>query len=321
VEGATLSGQLAHNGQLPSKFLRPGAIGPFSGHRWPVPAGARPGEWVEGELGAGAGRARVAGALARRGARHRVTEPRLGAHGGMESSPLKPLPSGFAATVAALHEVAERIVAPARKPDNEIALEPTPAGFGTPAFEWEGATHRVRVEGAELVHEAGPAARRAPLRSLAGAAAAVEDLLPAGAELDERPLAVEEEASLALGAWYGLGAELLGQLVAEAGEAEAPTPPVLWPEHFDIAIELGSEAAGARANYGLSPGDDQHPEPYLYVGPWGGETAGELWNARGFGGAEMGYAELLEAADQRRAALEFFRLRRDALRTKEGSGR
>jgi len=30
------------------KFLRSGAVGPFSGFRWPRPAGDRPGEWVEG---------------------------------------------------------------------------------------------------------------------------------------------------------------------------------------------------------------------------------------------------------------------------------
>jgi hypothetical protein len=29
------------------KFLRPGAVGPFSGHRWPVPGGGDPGAWVE----------------------------------------------------------------------------------------------------------------------------------------------------------------------------------------------------------------------------------------------------------------------------------
>ena len=50
----------------------------------------------------------------------------------MEPKPaLKPLPSSFATTVAALHRVAAEIVAPARKPDNEIALRATPGGFGT----------------------------------------------------------------------------------------------------------------------------------------------------------------------------------------------
>jgi hypothetical protein len=35
------------------KFLRPGAVGPFSGFAWPAPAGAGPGEWVEAESAAG----------------------------------------------------------------------------------------------------------------------------------------------------------------------------------------------------------------------------------------------------------------------------
>ena len=46
---------------------------------------------------------------------------------------LEPLPATFATTVAALHRVAEQIVAPARKPGNEIALSATPGGFGTPS--------------------------------------------------------------------------------------------------------------------------------------------------------------------------------------------
>ena len=65
------------------------------------------------------------------------------------------LPVAFPATVAALHRVAEQIVAPARKPDNEIALQATPGGFGTPVFEYDGSSHQVRVDGAELVHRAG----------------------------------------------------------------------------------------------------------------------------------------------------------------------
>lgn len=93
------------------------------------------------------------------------------------------------------------------------------------------------------------------------------------------------------------------------------TAPILWPEHFDVAIEHGSEAAGERATYGLSPGDENHPEPYLYVGPWRQGVAGELWQARGFPGAELAYADLLAAADQRAAALDFFHTRQAALRT------
>jgi hypothetical protein len=85
----------------------------------------------------------------------------------------------------------------------------------------------------------------------------------------------------------------------------------LWPEHFDIAIEMGAEPL--RANYGFSPGDEGHPEPYAYVGPWTAEVSGELWNGDGFRGAELSYAELLSAPDPRAAALEFFTTRKDAL--------
>ena len=73
------------------------------------------------------------------------------------------------------------------------------------------------------------------------------------------------------------------------------------------------EATGRRANYGFSPGDADHREPYIYVGPWRDDVAGELWNATGFAGAELGYAELLGAEDQTAAALDFCRARREAL--------
>ena len=108
---------------------------------------------------------------------------------------------------------------------------------------------------------------------------------------------------------------MLERLREEAPATDSP-PPRLWPEHFDIAIEAGDEAAGRRANYGFSPGDDDHAEPYLYVGPWRGDVSGELWNARGFSGAELGYAELLAAGDPVEAALDFCRTRRAGARAR-----
>ena len=180
---------------------------------------------------------------------------------------MRPLPDGFAAAVGALHRVAEEVVAPARKPDNEIALAATPGGFGTPVFEWEGSLQQVRVEGASLVYE-----RR-------------------------EPLDVDPEAAAALADWYAFGDDVLRALGGE---------PILWPEHFDIAIVIGE------ANYGFSPGDEAHEEPYAYVGPFN-PVEGELWNATGFPGAELTYAELLAAPDPRAAALEFFTTRKEAL--------
>jgi hypothetical protein len=229
------------------------------------------------------------------------------------SPPLSSLPDGFAATVLSLHRVAETLVAPARKPDNEIALEATPGGFGTPEFEFEGARQRVRVEGVELVREAGDEGRRAPLETLAGAGAILTGLLTPGTELDDEPLNVDAAASLALGDWYGFGDGVLGHLVSLASSAEAATPPRLWPEHFDIAIELGSEKLGTRASYGFSPGDENHAEPYLYVAPWTAEVSGPLWQSHGFRGAEMSYSEVLGASDRRRAAIDFFMARWDLL--------
>jgi hypothetical protein len=204
------------------------------------------------------------------------------------SARLSPLPAGFGATVAALHRVAEDVVAAERMPANEIALAVTPGGFGTPVFEWEGSTRQIRVEGSELVREVDGRQQRESL------------------ELD--PVAAD-----ALAAWYAFGAAVLDLLGATAQPEDAASPPILWPEHFDVAIELGSERDGLRATYGFSPGDEQHPEPYAYVGPWVTQAPGELWNAHGFAGAEIAYADLLAAGDQAATALEFFTARREAL--------
>ena len=102
---------------------------------------------------------------------------------------------------------------------------------------------------------------------------------------------------------------MLRDLTAAAGPGDDPTPIRLWPEHFDIAIEMGVQ----RANYGFSPGDDHHREPYAYISPWTAEVSGELWQATGFRGAELPYAELLGASDPRAAALDFFTTRKEAL--------
>ena len=84
-------------------------------------------------------------------------------------SKLEPLPPSFAATRDALHRVAEKIVAPARKPDNEIALTVTTGGFGTPPFEHDGRRLVVRVEGTELVIDTDGVETRGDLTSLADA--------------------------------------------------------------------------------------------------------------------------------------------------------
>jgi hypothetical protein len=227
---------------------------------------------------------------------------------------LRPLPDSFAATREALHRVAEELVAPARKPHNEIALRQTPGGFGTPEFEFGGGRTQVRVVGADLVLAVGEEEKGTELTTLAeGGALLGSELLPDGVPDDRTPLRIDPEAAERLADYYAFARGVLESLLGELPDDARPSEINLWPEHFDIALEAGSEDAGRRATYGGSPGDEDHPEPYLYVGPWTARIEGELWNARGFSGAELGYEELLGAGDPEAAALEFFRSRTLAL--------
>jgi hypothetical protein len=202
---------------------------------------------------------------------------------------LEPVPAGFARTRESLHQVALAVVAPARKPENEISLRYTRGGFGTPFFEQDGLDCQVRVEHTELVRQRGMDETTEPL-----------------------PAEVDATAAGALGDFYGFGCSVLEQLRADEIDGDASLI-TLWPEHFDIALDLGSESSRHRATIGASPGDENHPDPYLYVTPWTAEVSGELWNATGFRGAELGYSELLATEDQRRAALDFCRERYRAL--------
>ena len=227
---------------------------------------------------------------------------------------LEPLPDSFVTTRLALHRIAAEVVAPARKPHNEIALTQAPGGFGTPPFEHEGRRLQVRVEGADIVVEEDGDERRAASESVAQAAQLVgADLFPDGAPSDGTALDIDPAAADRLADFYAFGRRVLESLVAELSPADEPSPINLWPEHFDIAIEAGPEKLGRRATYGASPGDDDHDEPYVYASPWQPQTRGGLWNATSFDGAELGYADLLAAEDPESVVADFFDVRREAL--------
>ena len=224
---------------------------------------------------------------------------------------LVPAPEGYAATRAALHAVAEHVVKPARERANgKIGLRYVRGGFGTPFF---GDDAQVSVRGATLHVVRGAEQTSTPLTSLAAAAAALGDLLDPAPDLADEPLAIDADAAAVAGEWFGFAFSVLEELRARAEAAHAPSRVQIWPEHFDAALELGDEGAGARAAYGCSPGDENHPEPYLYVAPWTARPTGDLWQAAGFPGAELGYDELLAAADPRELALAFFAARLAAL--------
>jgi hypothetical protein len=217
---------------------------------------------------------------------------------------LDPVPATLAATRTALHAVAERVISPARaRANGKIGLRWTLGGFGTPYF---GADAQIRVDGGQLVIDVGGEERRHPLSSVRDAAAAVGfDLAGADEEAADDPLEIDATAAHFLGDWFGFSTSVLEQIRAEAPADWEAGRVQLWPEHFDVA----GEVAALGTTLGGSPGDDLHPEPYLYATLWEARPEGELWNAQGFAGAELSYAELLAASDPREAALDFFRVR------------
>jgi hypothetical protein len=177
---------------------------------------------------------------------------------------LEPLPPGYAATRERLHELAERVVSPARERANgKIGLRFTRGGFGTPFF---GDDEQRRVEGAELVTVA-----------------------PGGRDERRDPLDVDAAAVAALADVYGFATSVLEVLRAELPDAGRVQ---LWPEHFDVGLDLRS-AAGEELVAGVSPGDEHYAEPYVYV------VGTEL--------VVLEYPALLAAGDQRATALEFLR--------------
>jgi hypothetical protein len=222
--------------------------------------------------------------------------------------PELPSPDAMQRTLDAWHTLAERVVATARhRANGKIGLRWALGGFGTPFF---GDDEQLRVTGHVLVRLVDRQLDVHQIETLGGAAAfaGVEPAIPGG--LFEpttngdpaRPLVVDRAAAHVLAEWYGFATSVLAQLRVDVA---APTPSLvqLWPEHFDLAADLGTP----RGNYGASPGDAAHPEPYLYVGPWELEDVDRsdaYWNEPF--GASLPYAALIDAADQRKAALDFF---------------
>jgi hypothetical protein len=220
-------------------------------------------------------------------------------------------PARLVATRTALHRLAEEIISPARRRANgKIGLRFTRGGFGTPFF---GEDLQLRVLGDCLIVQSAAGERSAPITTLAEMAAHVGPELLGEASTDEEPLRVDRDSSVFLSEWFGFAASVLEELRAGATDELGPSRVQLWPEHFDMAVEIGLEENAQRAGYGASPGDEQHPQPYLYVVPWSEVSDGELWQASSFRGGELDYGSLVAAEDQRETALRFFGERLAAL--------
>jgi hypothetical protein len=187
----------------------------------------------------------------------------------------------LASTRRGLHGVAELLLAgPQHRRTGDIRLRVTPGGFGTvsaPSF---------RVDGADLV--AGE--YRLPLdgRSYTDVAAeagiqpeSLEGVFSGGPGITPDEIVhVDASAARQLADGFAVGDRALRRFAPRED-------PVLWPEHFDVAVTVDE------VGYGVSPGDSFCAEPYAYVGP-SQVPEGAFWNApfgairvlREFGGAD-----------------------------------
>jgi hypothetical protein len=219
---------------------------------------------------------------------------------------MTPTRTSFADTREALHQVAEHLLAAAQFAQvGTIRLRHRPGGFGT-AQALQDDRHLAVADGRLVVTQAGRT-RRLPLTTLRrlaqdlGLTAGLDPSAypPATPFRPDAPLLVDDGDARLIGRWYGLADEALR---AFARSAECPAVPVIWPEHFDIAITVDA------VNYGASPGDGDYPEPYLYVGPHAGAPARDaFWNARF--GAQRAVDSVHSVGD----AIDFFEAGRERL--------
>lgn len=195
-----------------------------------------------------------------------------------------------------LRGVAESLIAgPQHRAAGTIRLAVRPDGFSGTALA-------LAVHGTGFTWPDGHAALAGPVADLAAAAGLdygppegvyeLVDPLPSDAVLSIDP----DAAALVYRSLYA-GGFAIKQVLPEQH-------PVLWPEHFDVAV------VEDEVNYGVSVGDDLHPWPYAYVGPWTPRT-GAFWNAP-FGALRpiAGGHDVDEIADD---VASFFREARTAL--------
>jgi hypothetical protein len=202
-------------------------------------------------------------------------------------------------TRRSLHALAEQVISPLRvqATGNEIALRVRPEGFGTPDLPGGG---WVGTRGSQLIRvEPDGDEQSIAITSLRAAARFLGLAEATASTLSDTTLEIHAGATLRLADVWATGNDALSTFAPDASIH-------LWPEHFDIAIELDN------ATYGISPGDDDHTEPYAYVSPWTKpEKTGPstFWNATGFTGAERVVAD----ADDDAEIVSFFRAARELL--------
>lgn len=82
----------------------------------------------------------------------------------------------------------------------------------------------------------------------------------------------------------------------------------LWPHHFDFSLEWFTGNADEQIGTGISPGDENNSEPYLYMNPYPfNDTVIEKklplgnWNTEGWKGVKIEWKDLLKYPPQNAA--------------------
>jgi hypothetical protein len=228
--------------------------------------------------------------------------PRLASDAAFTSE-LTPAPP----TRVVLHTIAAHVLARRRfAVSGRFGLRAGPSGIVTPTFG--DAPETIRMSGVTLIREVGATSTSMPMNgsTLRHRATFVE------ADLDEpfscgadtpllgpvdMPLELAPPAVTEIADWFTLAWRVLDDVVLSLLEQCEVATIQLWPEHFDAATTV-KLPRGEPVNLGFSPGDAFESEPYLYVGPWGGERPGDpsFWNAPF--GAVLRRSELDDSLDR-----------------------
>ena len=204
------------------------------------------------------------------------------------------VPPTFERSRLAAHALAEHVLCAVRYAAvGRIGLMPIDGGVAAQPFEGR----VVGLSGLELVDRTGGEERRAAATTLRasgeffGVAPGAPPLwAPVTAADLDAPLALDGAGVAVLADWFALVAAALTGIRPQAEQT-------IWPEHFDLAVTADG------TTFGGSPGDAEHPEPYLYVLPPEGaapDADRSFWNEPF--GASFPFAGIHRTAD----AVSFF---------------
>jgi hypothetical protein len=206
-----------------------------------------------------------------------------------------PDPALLATTRRRLHGIGECLMAgPQRRAGGRFTLRVTPGGFATTGAP------ALRVDGTDLVVDENRRVAITGTFSEVADALGVDfgpppDAYPDGSQASpDDDIALDPASAGHIQDWY---------LVADAAlRVMAPRQtPILWPEHFDVAILLDD------VSYGASPGDAFHATPYAYVSS-SDHVDSDFWNAPF--GAIRGHEQMRGLDD----LVTFWRAARDMLK-------